>query len=155
MTGIPPTSRVENGGGETGAREPFPIERLSKKFFRQEVRGMARIISQNTIKKTVIRDMKSLGVYRPEYDRLIDIYAGLIHQYQRALKDFEESGCKYETETGTGGTKKSAIVATLENLRKDILAYSDRLCLNPKALENVTTDSGSKSKLAQILSELK
>lgn len=116
---------------------------------------MARIISQRTIKEKVIKDMMALGVYRPEYDRLIDIYAGLIHQYQRALKDFEESGYKYETKTGTGGTKKSAIVATLENLRKDILAYSDRLCLNPKALENVTTDSGSKSKLAQILSELK
>ncbi|MNS40947.1 hypothetical protein D3C72_732870 [compost metagenome] len=71
-----------------------------------------------------------------------------------ANEEFEEGGYKYETETAAGGTKKSAIVATLENLRKDIVAYSDRLCLNPKALETVTKDSPKKSKLADALGAL-
>ena len=35
---------------------------------------------------------------------------------------------------GVVNEKKSPLVQTLETLRKDILSYSDRLCLNPKAL---------------------
>lgn len=34
-----------------------------------------------TIKSQTVRDMKKLGVYRPEYDRIVDIYAGLCEQY--------------------------------------------------------------------------
>ncbi|HWL11852.1 MAG TPA: P27 family phage terminase small subunit [Ureibacillus sp.] len=90
--------------------------------------------TKETLAKNTIRDMQNLGTYKPEYDPLIDVYADILSQYLRANKEFEESGYQYETETAAGGTKKSAIVATLENLRKDLLAYSDRLCLNPKSL---------------------
>ena len=115
---------------------------------------MAGVTTKETIKRRTIADMKKLGTHKPEYNRLIDIYAGLIHQYLRALADFEKSGCEYEVPTGTGSTKKSGIVSTMENLRKDILQYSDRLCLNPKSLETVTAETGTKSKLASVLSKL-
>ncbi|RDW17627.1 terminase [Oceanobacillus arenosus] len=107
-----------------------------------------------TIKEKVIRDMKGLGTYKPEYDAVITIYSDLLAQYDRAQQEFIQSGYQYETSTAAGGTKKSAIVATLENLRKDILAYSDRLSLNPKSLETVTTEVTKKSKLASVLSGL-
>jgi len=110
--------------------------------------------SKKTIESKVVEDMKKLGVYKPQYNSLIGIYADLNVQYQIALKEFEESGYQYETETAAGGTKKSAIVATLESLRKDILAYSDRLCLNPKSLGSVTSPENKKSKLAMALQEL-
>ncbi len=110
--------------------------------------------SQKAIKTRTIKAMKSLGIYKPEYDPLIDIYAGLNEQYLEAINNFEESGRAYETETAAGGYKKSAIVSTLEALRKDILAYSDRLCLNPKSLETVTAESGKSSKLAEVLKDL-
>lgn len=114
---------------------------------------MARTaINKDTLKKKTIQDMKTLGVYKHEYDPLIDIYSDLLTQYLRATKEFEQSGYVYETETAAGGSKKSAIVATLESLRKDLLAYSDRLCLNPKAIQSVTTDTPKQSKLAQALS---
>lgn len=113
------------------------------------------IKKKKPIKAKTIKDMKALGIYKKEYDSLIEIYADLNEQYQRALNEFEESGHQYETETAAGGSKKSPIVATLETLRKDILAYSDRLCLNPKAIETVTLEKPNKSKLAQALSELK
>lgn len=115
---------------------------------------MAGVTTKETIKRRTIADMKKLGTHKPEFNRLIDIYAGLIHQYLRALADFEKSGCEYEVPTGTGSTKKSGIVSTMENLRKDILQYSDRLCLNPKSLETVTAETGTKSKLASVLSKL-
>ena len=105
------------------------------------------------IEKTT-ENMTELGVYRPQFDRMIEIFVDLNMQYDRALNEFEESGFQYETETAAGGTKKSPIAATLESLRKDILAYSDRLCLNPKALETVTVEKKSKSKLAGMLNNL-
>jgi phage terminase small subunit len=110
--------------------------------------------TKETVKRRTIEDMKALGVYKPQYNRLIDIYAELVHQYAKLTIEFEEGGYRYEVSTDQGGSKKSPIVATLENLRKDILAYSDRLCLNPKALESVTVEKGKKSALAAALSAL-
>ncbi len=115
---------------------------------------MARVPTKETIKRATIRDMKKLGTHKKEYNRLIDIYSGLVHQYLKAVAEFEESGCEYEVPTGTGSTKKAPMVAMIETLRKDILQYTDRLCLNPKSLETVTTENASRSKLADVLSEL-
>ena len=98
--------------------------------------------------------MKDLGIHKPQYNRLIDIYAETVHQYLRAVADFEDSNYEYETETAAGNPKKSGIVSAMETLRKDILQYSDRLCLNPKSLETVTAETNKKGGLASILSEL-
>ena len=114
-----------------------------------------KIPTKNSIKLATIKDMKKLGVHKPEYNRLIDIYAGLVYQYHKALDDFEKDGCRYETETAAGGTKKSGIVATLENLRKDILAYSDRLCLNPQSMKDKLVKPKKVSKLGEALKGLK
>jgi phage terminase small subunit len=102
----------------------------------------------------VIREMKSLNTYKKEYNRIIEIYVDLNLQYDMAMREFERSGFQYETETAAGGTKKSAIVATLETLRKDLITYSDRLCLNPKAIDTVKVQTERKSVLAEALSKL-
>ncbi|MNO28134.1 Phage terminase, small subunit [compost metagenome] len=112
-------------------------------------------IGKKAIKDRTTSDMKSLGVYKQEYDGIIEIYAELVDQYNKITKEFKDGGYQYEVETDQGGKKKAPIVATLETLRKDILAYSDRLCLNPKSLETVTVETGKKkSALASALSEL-
>lgn len=110
--------------------------------------------TRETIKRATIVDMKALGIHRPQYNRLIEIYADLVFQYNESMQEFEDSGRQYETETAAGNSKKSPIVATLETLRKDILAYSDRLGLNPKALETITAEQAGKSKLAAVLGSL-
>lgn len=109
--------------------------------------------------------MKKLGVYRPEFDLTIDIYVGLIKQYnslQKAFNSALKNGEKIEeivTEmTADGGCKKSPIVATLENLRKDILTYSVQLGLTPAGLKRIN-DKGMKgkgktSKLEKVLMDL-
>ena len=106
------------------------------------------------IKKKTIENMKTLGVYKPEYDPVIEVYSELCEQYQKLTLEFKKSGYKHYEYTAQGGTKKASVVATLETLRKDMLAYSDRLCLNPKALETVTTEKLNKSKLTSMLSNL-
>ncbi|GGC88125.1 MULTISPECIES: P27 family phage terminase small subunit [Enterococcus] len=94
---------------------------------------------EETIKRDTIKQMKSLGVYKIEYNRLISIYAGLVHQYYFQLREFEKDGSRTFVISGTNSVKKSPILASLESLRKDIVLYSDRLCLNAKAAENRKT----------------
>jgi phage terminase small subunit len=113
------------------------------------------IPAKSALRKRTIADMKALGIYKKEYRDVIDIYVDTYQAYLIAQNDFENSGRVYETSTAAGNPKKSAIVDSIEKLRKDLLAYSDRLCLNPKALETVTAESTSKSKLAKVLSDLK
>lgn len=127
--------------------------RFQKTFFGGESMSK-KIPTQETIKRATIRDMKDLGIHKPQYNRIIDVYAGLVHQYLLAVNDWEESGCLYETKTAAGNPKKSGIVDSMEKLRKDVLAYSDRLCLNPKSLETVTAESEKKSVLGTVLSQL-
>src|SRR5690606_30142164 len=106
------------------------------------------------IKRATIRAMKELGTYKKEFDPIIEIYAELREQYAALSERFAAQGYPFEVPTADGGSKKAPIVATLESLRKDILAYADRLCLNPKSLETVTVESQQKSTLANVLSSL-
>lgn len=99
--------------------------------------------------------MRKLGIFKAEYEPVIDVYSELREQYLILTKKFKDSEYDYQIETMQGGAKKSPLVATLEVLRKDILAYSDRLCLNPKSFETITPEQPKKSKLETILSELK
>lgn len=115
---------------------------------------MTKVPTKETIKRRTIADMKALGIYKKQYGRLIDIYSSLVHQYLTLNKKFEDGDYQVQATTDQGSPKKAPIIATLENLRKDILAYSDRLCLNPKALENVTAEKEQESKLASVLSSL-
>ena len=116
---------------------------------------MARSPIKETVKRATIADMKKLGIYKPEYNRLIGIYSGIVEEFEIINKRYVEGNYKFQESTAAGDYKKSPIVATLEALRKDILTYSDRLGLNPKALETITIEKSKKSKLAQVLSELK
>lgn len=106
-----------------------------------------------TIRKQTVTEMKKLEVYKPEYDRIIGLYAGLWEQYHRLLDEYERDGhYAYAVTTADGGEKKSPLVATLEALRRDILACSDRLMLNPKAeREQKALPPGKPSKLERAL----
>ena len=125
--------------------------------FRKRGDGMA--LKKKTIEKHIIDEMKSLGIYKPEYEKTIKIFVGMLHQYQVFEEQFEASGYKiteeYTNKAGATNERKVPLYTAMESLRKDILAYSDRLCLNPKSLETVTAETEQKSKLAQVLSELK
>lgn len=115
---------------------------------------MVQVKSRKYIEDRTVEYMKSLGTYRKEFRDLVKIYADIQHDYLIARKDFEESGRVYETETAAGNPKKSAIVDTIEKLRKDIITYSDRLGLSPKSMETITAEKKEKSVLASVLSNL-
>lgn len=87
-------------------------------------------------KARVVRQMKSLGVYDASYLDLIEIYAGLLDQYDMMLEEFKRSGCQiteeYTNKAGATNQRKVPVLTAMESLRKDIASYSDRLLLNPK-----------------------
>lgn len=117
---------------------------------------MARkAIRKETIRKNTIQSMRNLGTYKPEYNPIIDIYAGLSEQYEKLTKEFKDTNYNYSSPTGQGGDKKSSLIATLETLRKDILQYSDRLCLNPRSMmEEKNKGKKKESALTKALREL-
>ena len=113
-----------------------------------------KAILKQSIKKNAVAGMKKLGTYKPEFEPIIDIYSEIREQYELYTRQLKSKEYKCDEYTAAGGTKKSALISTIETLRKDILAYSDRLCLNPKSIETVTVDSPKKSKLAGMLDKI-
>lgn len=106
-------------------------------------------------KRRVKSDMKALDVYKPEFENMINIYSGMLAQYEIITKRLIESNFEIEAETQRGGTKKSATATTQEKLRTDIVIYGDRLLLNPKSLRNAKLKQKEKvSKLSDALSKL-
>lgn len=88
--------------------------------------------TRDSIKKRTINYMKGLGTYKTQYNQVIEVYADMLYQYNVLSRKFEEEDFEVIIETEKSGGKKSPILASLESLRKDIGAYSDRLMLNAK-----------------------
>lgn len=108
---------------------------------------MARPITANYLKKATIKNMKSLGTYRKEFDHLINIYANMLYQYilyeeEHAANDYKVADI-YVNKAGAENLRKLPLINVMETLRKDILSYSDKLMLNPKSLgEVIAQDTG-------------
>ena len=108
---------------------------------------MARPITANYIRKATVKNMKSLGTYRKEFDHLINIYANMLYQYilyeeEHATNDYKVADI-YVNKAGAENLRKLPLINVMETLRKDILSYSDKLMLNPKALgEVIAQDTG-------------
>lgn len=115
---------------------------------------MGRVaITRDTIKAQTVSSMRKMGTYRAEYDPIIDIYAGMREQYGRLLAEYTDGKTyRYATPTADGGEKKSPLSLTIESLRKDIIVYSDRLMLNPRARADNPKGRAKKSKLTEALS---
>nr|DAJ15866.1 MAG TPA: terminase small subunit [Siphoviridae sp. ctEdl3] len=108
---------------------------------------MARPITANYIRKATVKNMKSLGTYRKEFDYLINIYANMLYQYilyeeEHAANNYKVADM-YVNKAGAENLRKLPLINVMETLRKDILSYSDKLMLNPKALgEVIAQDTG-------------
>ncbi len=130
--------------------------RIYKQYFSKGGDGVAK--TKLGFKRAINKSLRDLGIYKKEYDEIIDIYCGLLHQYQVFEEEFEKSGYKIEEEytnkAGATNMRKTPLYTAMESLRKDIATYSDRLGLNPKSLESITSEKKESSKLEQVLSKL-
>jgi phage terminase small subunit len=91
-------------------------------------------------------NMIALGIYKPEFDTTIAVYADLVEQYQAIGKEFKKTKFTVVEKTGySDNAKKSPMVTSLECLRKDILAYSNALGLTPAGLKKIQDRTGEKN----------
>ena len=100
--------------------------------------------------------MKVLGIYKHEFEPIIKAYGRMQEQYEELTRRFEQSGYAFEVSTNTG-SKKAPIVATLESLRRDVLASAVQLGLTPSGLKKINDASMKpkrRSTLAEALKEL-
>ena len=112
---------------------------------------MARAKSKNYNDETK-KAMDSLGVYKPEYDKLIEIYADLLDQYEMLIVKHKAQDFAPTVTTAADGVKSNPVAKQLETLRKDILAYSTALGLNPKAFDSMNIKPAPmKSKLDNVM----
>lgn len=107
---------------------------------------------RESVRKIVVQDMKKLGVYKKEFDGIIDLYVDMVAQYNLAWEEFVESGCVAECKTKAGGVRKTAALTTMEELRRQIGTYADRLCITPKTQKVEEQKAGSK--LEQVFAEI-
>ena len=115
-----------------------------------------RTPERDSIKKRTINYMKELGTYKVQYNQVIEVYADMLYQYNILSSEFQRSGFSVMIETERSGGKKSPILTTLENLRKDIGTYSDRLMLNAKTYNaEIEQPTQEKSAFAQLLEKSK
>ncbi|HZK28246.1 MAG TPA: P27 family phage terminase small subunit, partial [Thermoclostridium sp.] len=118
--------------------------------------SMARQLK--TIRNQIVKNMRNLGVYKKEYKTTIDVFADMVHQYEVFTEEFEKQGHRvqeeYTNKAGATNMRKTPIYSAMEKLRMDISTYSNLLCLNPKALENIKPRETGESKLAEVLSKL-
>ena len=98
--------------------------------------------------------MKNLGVYKPEFEPILEIYAQLSDQYNILTKQFIESEYDFDEPTESG-SKKAPIVTTLESLRKDILSYAAQLGLTPMGLLKMNENAFKKPKVSALANALK
>lgn len=95
--------------------------------------------------KQVREYMQKLGIYKSEYETTIKRYAEMQTQYNKLLKATKKQPDWYAEKTAAG-TKKSALAGTLENLRKDLLAYETALGLTPAGLKKVSVEKPAEKK---------
>ena len=81
-------------------------------------------------------DMEFLGIYKKEFDGTIKVFLNILDQYDAAWNEYVDGGKQSLVEC-RGGYKKNPLLLILEGLRKDYITYSDRLGLNPKALDQI------------------
>lgn len=114
--------------------------------------------TRDEIHNDVIEQMKELGVFKDEYMNTINVYADMVHQYEFLTEQFNEMGKKVEEEytnkAGATNMRKTPVFGALEKLRMDLVAYSNILCLNPKAIESINVEKGKTSSLADVLKKL-
>lgn len=115
-------------------------------------------MNKEKIKKQVIADMESMGVYRVEYREAIDIFAGMLEQYKSMEQQFRETGFRLTEEhtnrVGATNERKTPIYMALEKLRKDLATYSTLLCLNPKQVGSLTTEVKKQTSLTEMIEKM-
>ena len=84
--------------------------------------------TKEDIKKKITSDMKSVGTYRPEFNKTIDNLAKIYVDMDTAREQFERSGgnivVKHTNKNGSTNLVKDLFFLAIEGLQNNILLYN-------------------------------
>lgn len=87
---------------------------------------MAKPITAKSIKSKVVKQMKDLGTYRKEFEMIIDIFAGMLYQYQKLAQDYADMGYPVtDTYVNKAGAENERKVPILTALHQRCASISD------------------------------
>ena len=110
----------------------------------------------------IIADMQSLGTYKPEFDRVIEIYAQVYIEYLVIGDQWRRSGYQvteeYTNKAGATNKQQSTLYKTVQQAREKLQYYESCLGLTPAALkrinEKLDNRDGKGSKLDEVLDKI-
>lgn len=116
-----------------------------------------------TYKKKIIQDMKSIGTYQPEFDRVINNLADIYEDMDVAREQFKKSGgnivVKHTNKNGSTNIVKNPLFLAIEGLQNNILMYNRELGLTPAGYRKIKGEAAipeeKRKGLATILAEIK
>ena len=118
-------------------------------------------IRTNKIRNETIEKMRSLGVYREEFNIPIQRYADMRMQYDILCGTWRETGCKvtekYTNKAGATNIRKAPLYLSMENLRRELIEMENLFGLTPKGFKAIKAkglDQGKKSVLGEALERL-
>ena len=118
-------------------------------------------IRTNKIRNETIEKMRSLGVYREEFNIPIQRYADMRMQYDILCGTWRETGCKvtekYTNKAGATNIRKAPLYLSMETLRRELIEMENLFGLTPKGFKAIKAkglDQGKKSVLGEALERL-
>lgn len=118
-------------------------------------------MSEKKAKSEITRCMKSLGIYKKEYNRAILILAKMLSDLELVEQKFVDTGEEFVVEhtnkNGSTNLEKNPYYQVIENLRKDSIAVMRELGITPQGLKRfndklTATEKKSESSLEKVLS---
>ena len=113
-------------------------------------------------KKKIVQDMKNIGTYKPEFEKVIDNLAKIYEDMDTARAQFEKSGgnivVKHTNKNGSTNLVKNPFFLAIEGLQNNILLYNRELGLTPAGYRKIKGEAAipeeKRKGLASILAEI-
>lgn len=88
-----------------------------------------------------IKNMQTLGTYKPEFEAPVRRYADLRVQYDTLCEKWYEEGCniteEYTNKSGAKNQRKTALYQSMETMRKELTDMENLFGLTPKGLKAI------------------
>lgn len=96
---------------------------------------------RNAVAKETKKNMETLGVYRPEFNVVIQRYAEMRVQFDSLNEEWLNGGCQvteeYTNKSGATNERKTILYSTIEKLRSELTELECILGMTPKGLKGI------------------
>lgn len=104
------------------------------------------------------KNMKSIGTYKPEFDKVIENLAKIYVDMDTAREQFEKSGgnvvVKHTNKSGATNWAKNPFFLAIEGLQDKILMYNRELGLTPAGLRKIKGDLPAEKKPTGLMAAI-